>query len=70
MTRSEQGSGPATYDADFFTWTQEQAAALRMTRDVVVGSVDVEHVADEIEDLASATCGRSARSWRGSSSTS
>lgn len=51
MTRNEQASAPATYDGDFFIWTQQQAAALRLTRDVIGGSVDVEHVAEEIEDL-------------------
>ncbi len=51
MTRNEQRSGPATYDGDFYLWTQEQAAALRLTRDVIGASVDVEHLAEEIEDL-------------------
>ncbi len=51
MTRNEQRRDPATYDDDFFIWTQQQAAALRLTRDVIGGSVDVEHVAEEIEDL-------------------
>jgi len=49
MTRSASAS---TYDDDFFAWTQEQAAALRgLPRDVVGDAVDVEHVAEEIEDL-------------------
>ena len=51
MTRNEQASPSATYDDDFFTWTQEQAAALRLTRDAVGKSVDIEHLAEEIEDL-------------------
>ena len=39
MTRGEQGFDPALYDADFFTWTQRQALALRaMPRDA---SIDV-----------------------------
>lgn len=47
MTRNEPQ--PALYDADFFTWTQRQAAALRiMPRD---SSLDIEHVAAEIEDM-------------------
>ena len=47
MTRNEPQ--PALYDTDFFTWTQRQAAALRaMPRDA---SIDIEHVAEEIEDL-------------------
>ena len=50
MTRNEQQAfDPALYDADFFIWTQRQAAALRaMPRDA---SIDIEHVAEEIEDL-------------------
>ena len=51
MTRNEEVSVPAIYDDDFFTWTQQQAAALRLTRDAIGASVDVEHVAEEIEDL-------------------
>lgn len=47
MTRNEPQ--PALYDADFFTWTQRQAAALRaMPRDA---AIDIDHVAQEIEDL-------------------
>lgn len=50
MTRNEPaGFDPALYDADFFTWTQRQAAALRsMPRGA---AVDIEHVAEEIGDL-------------------
>lgn len=51
MTRHQHPGfdGPALYDADFFVWTQRQAAALRaMPRDA---SIDVDHVAEEIEDL-------------------
>ena len=51
MTRGEQTPVPATYDGDFFIWTQQQAAALRLTRDLIGGSVDVEHVAEELEDM-------------------
>ncbi len=51
MTRNERISSPATYDGDFYLWTQQQAAALRLTRDVIGASVDVEHLAEEIEDL-------------------
>ena len=47
MTRSAQAS--SAYDEDFFTWTQDQAVALRRLgeRD----DLDVEHLAEEIEDL-------------------
>lgn len=51
MTRNEQTLDQATYDGDFFIWTQQQAAALRLTRDVIGDSVDVEHVAEELEDM-------------------
>ena len=51
MTRNEQTPAPATYDNDFFVWTQQQAAALRLTRDLIGDSVDVEHVAEELEDM-------------------
>ena len=42
----------STYDDDFFVWTQEQAAALRRADPLAVGrDVDIEHIAEEIEDL-------------------
>jgi hypothetical protein len=37
------------YDEDFYAWTQEQAAALRALRGD--NRLDVEHLAEEIEDL-------------------
>src|SRR4051812_29421674 len=40
------------YDEDFYTWTQEQAAALRRARP---NSVDWENLAEEIEDMGNAT---------------
>src|SRR2546427_10432538 len=39
---------PATYDADFFDWTRRTAALLRARR---IDEVDVEHAAQEIEDM-------------------
>jgi len=40
------------YDEDFFAWSQDQASALReLPRNVVGNRVDVEHIAEEIEDL-------------------
>lgn len=36
------------YEGDFYTWTQEQAAMLRAGR---VAELDLEHLAEEIEDL-------------------
>lgn len=49
MTRTPNAS---TYDDDFFAWTQEQAALLRRLPAAMAGiDVDLEHVAEEIEDL-------------------
>ena len=43
---------PASYDDDFYAWTQQQAAALRQAPSQIVGNaIDIEHVAEEIEDL-------------------
>jgi len=40
------------YDADFYAWTQRQAAALRGLSPAQIGNaVDLVHVAEEIEDL-------------------
>jgi len=36
------------YDADFYTWTQAQAAAIRAQD---WAAVDIVHVAEEVEDL-------------------
>jgi len=36
------------YDTDFYTWTQQQAAAIR-AKDVA--ALDIDHLAEEIEDL-------------------
>ena len=47
MTRSAPSS--SVYDEDFFTWTQNQAVALRRLGER--GDIDVEHLAEEIEDL-------------------
>ena len=38
------------YDTDFYTWTQAQAAAIR-AKDMA--ALDIEHLAEEIEDLGS-----------------
>jgi hypothetical protein len=38
----------ATYDTDFYTWTQEQAAALR---DKNWAALDLERLAEEVEDV-------------------
>ena len=60
MTRSAQpGFDPGLYDEDFYDWTQRQAAALRTlprqtTADVLpvdLASLDIAHLAEEIEDL-------------------
>lgn len=47
MTRSAPSS--SVYEEDFFTWTQEQAVALR--RAGQHADLDIEHLAAEIEDL-------------------
>jgi hypothetical protein len=36
------------YDTDFYAWTQQQAAALR-AKDWA--AVDIEHLAEEVDDL-------------------
>lgn len=42
----------SAYDADFFTWTQDQAKALRALDPAKIGNaVDLAHIAEEIEDL-------------------
>jgi hypothetical protein len=42
------------YDEDFFAWTRDQAGALRrMARARWNGPLDLEHLAEEIEDLGS-----------------
>lgn len=52
MRRAAPGSGmpasPPGYEDDFFAWTQHTAALLREGR---FPQVDVEHVAEEIEDM-------------------
>jgi DNA-binding PucR family transcriptional regulator len=42
------------YEEDFFAWTRDQAAALRrMAEDRWNGPLDLEHLAEEIEDVGS-----------------
>ena len=42
----------ALYDEDFYAWTQEQAAALRrLAAECWNGPLDLEHLAEEVEDL-------------------
>ena len=41
-------AGRNTYDGDVILWSREQAAALRAGD---VSRVDIEHVADEVEDV-------------------
>jgi Domain of unknown function DUF29 len=43
------------YEADFFAWTRHQADALRRLKDLHLNTgLDLDHVAEEIEDLGSA----------------
>jgi len=39
------------YDTDFYAWTQAQAAAIRAKE---VAALDIEHLAEEVEDLGRA----------------
>lgn len=61
----EKAAPPAfqssTYEADFYTWTLEQAAALRDGR---IAELDIEHLAEEIEDLGKEVFGKLASSFR------
>jgi DNA-binding PucR family transcriptional regulator len=42
------------YEEDFYAWTRDQAASLRrMARDRWNGPLDLEHLAEEIEDVGS-----------------
>ena len=52
---SEAGSLlPADYDADFYAWTREQAAALRTLRPA---RVDWEHVAEVLDEMGGSDLG-------------
>lgn len=46
-----------SYDHDFYAWTQDQAAALRRAADMRINlpGVDLQHLAEEIEDLGNDT---------------
>ncbi len=44
----QTGNDRPLYERDFYTWTQDQAAALRRGR---LKALDLEHLAEEIEDL-------------------
>ena len=43
-------STESLYEEDFYAWTQQQAELLRRLR-VVGNEIDLEHIAEEIEDL-------------------
>ncbi len=45
---SPMPSKPATYDKDFYAWSQEQAALLRAGR---MAEADLENIAEEIESM-------------------
>jgi hypothetical protein len=45
------------YEEDFYAWTQQQAQALRRLR-VGDNDLDIEHIAEEIEDLGRAISAR------------
>lgn len=46
-----------SYESDFYAWTQEQATALRKAASLRINlpSVDLEHLAEEIEDMGNDT---------------
>src|SRR5688500_13234169 len=46
-----------SHEHDFYAWTQDQAAALRRAADMRINlpGVDLEHLAEEIEDLSNDT---------------
>lgn len=46
-----------SYEQDYFAWTQNQAAALRRAADLRINlpGVDLQHLAEEIEDLGNDT---------------
>ncbi len=48
---SSDTRGRSTHDLDFYAWAKEQAALLRAGR---LSEVDLEHIAEEIEDLGQA----------------
>lgn len=51
MTRNEP-PGATLYDADFYSWTQTEAAALRaLPPDGSTAHLDIAHLAEEIADL-------------------
>ena len=53
MTRpitGERSEGASLYERDFYAWTQAQATLLEAGR---LGSLDLEHLAEEIEDMGS-----------------
>jgi uncharacterized protein DUF29 len=47
LDKTESGIG-GLYDEDFFEWTSRNAALLRAGR---LGQADIEHIAEEIEDM-------------------
>jgi len=46
-----------SYETDFYAWTQDQAAALRRVAEMRVNlpGVDLEHLAEEVEDMGNDT---------------
>lgn len=51
-------SDAASYDRDFYAWTQAQAAELRRLRDARINlpiDLDLDHLAEEIEDMGNDT---------------
>ena len=47
-TRAKESRGRASYERDYYSWTIQQAAALREGQ---IAALDLENLAEEIEDL-------------------
>lgn len=58
---SPPAAGATAYDTDFYSWTIEQAAALREGR---MSVLDVENLAEEIEELGKEVFNKLASSFR------
>ena len=64
VRRPRQASGQTattSYDKDVIIWSQEQARLLRAGR---FADLDIEHLADEIEDVGKAKNANSPAAWR------
>ena len=59
------------YETDFYAWTRHQAEELRRLKELRLNvELDLDRVAEEIEDLGTSSATPAAARWSGSSSTS